>query len=122
MILTINTTKPNYLEVSLSKTGKIVYIKKVQAKKLQAEKLLITIDKLLKSKNIDFKNIEAIKVANKGGSFTSLRIGVLTANTLAYAWKIPVYSLEGKTNLAKGFKLVSPVYDRDPDIYKDKSN
>jgi tRNA A37 threonylcarbamoyladenosine modification protein TsaB len=35
-------------------------------------------------------------VADEGGSFTSLRIGVITANALAYALKIPVIGESGR--------------------------
>ena len=77
------------------------------------------IDKLLKTQKIKLSALKKIVVASYGGSFTSLRIGVITANALAYALKIPVES-EMKTKKANKrfgrYSLVEPVYDREPNI------
>ena len=63
--------------------------------------------------------MKKIKVENYGGSFTSLRIGVITANALAYALKIPVEANSKINHKNKKFGLysiVEPVYDREPNI------
>lgn len=119
MTLYINTIAKDEITISLRQGTEILANKVVQAPRLQAEKLLPTIDRLLSAKKIKLKQLTKIVVANQGGSFTSLRIGVITANALAYALKIPVEA-EPKT-LKKNkkfsvYSIVEPIYDREPNI------
>jgi len=94
-------------------------VKKIKSDRTQAEKLLPAIDKLLKSSKLRLRNLNGIEVENRGGSFTSLRIGVVTANALAYALNIAVIG-KGKANVVKSkkkkFNIVGPLYDREPEI------
>ncbi len=112
MILIINSTLIDQLAVSLVKGQNVLIKKKIKAKRQQAEKLLPSIEKLLKAVKLTLSDINEIKVANQGGSFTSLRIGVLTANALAYALKIPVTSLTEPVKKNSRFNLVEPIYDQ----------
>jgi tRNA threonylcarbamoyladenosine biosynthesis protein TsaB len=119
MILHIDTTTPDEIIISLEKDNKFLAIKKIKAPRTQAEKLLPAIDKLLKSQKIKISRLQKIIVANFGGSFTSLRIGVITANALAYALNIPVEAAEkNQKNIKKfsGYSIVEPRYDREPNI------
>jgi len=119
MILYINTTQQDEITIALKNSAKIITQKKIAAPRAQAEKLLPGIDRLLKSKKIKLSALEKIVVANRGGSFTSLRIGVITANALAYALKIPVVAEEKKGAKNKKFgsySIVEPLYDREPNI------
>ncbi len=123
MILYINTSLVDSLEVSLKKDDKLILKKQIKAKKKQAEKLLLSIDKLLKSSNVKLKDIKEIRVYNYGGTFTGLRIGVLTANALAYSLQIPVNSAETKEQKNKKFsskKLVKANYEKEASIGKKK--
>jgi tRNA threonylcarbamoyladenosine biosynthesis protein TsaB len=119
MTLHINTTTNNEIIIALKHGAKIIAQKKIAAPRQQAEKLLPGIDRLLKSKKIKISALKKIVVANQGGSFTSLRIGVITANALAYALKIPVEA-EPKTpkkNKKFGiYSIVEPVYSSEPNI------
>ncbi len=108
MILYINTSKNDLIEIAVKSADKLVATKKIKSHRSQAEKLLPAVEKLLKLKKIKLKNLSEIEVENRGGSFTSLRIGVITANALAYA-------------LGIGKKIVEPIYDREPEITKKKS-
>jgi tRNA threonylcarbamoyladenosine biosynthesis protein TsaB len=124
MTLYINTTIQDDIAVSLKAGDKVLVLKKISAPRQQAEKLLPLIDKLLKSKKIKLSQLKKIVVANQGGSFTSLRIGVITANALAYALKIPVEAEPKSSKKNKNFgaySLVEPVYDREPNIGKAKN-
>jgi len=103
MILFINTTNNDFLEIALKEGGKTVAQKKIKTHYDQAEKLLPAIEKMIKARKLELKNIKKIEVENRGGSFTSLRIGVVTANALNYA-------LGGKIDIAV------PVYDKEPNI------
>ena len=118
MTLYINTTAHEEILLSLSDGEKVLVSKKIKALRQQSEKLLPSIEKLLLSKKIKLTSLKKIVVANFGGSFTSLRIGVITANALAYALNIPVEA-ESKIKKNKTFSkysLVEPIYDREPNI------
>ncbi len=119
MILIINTSNNDYIELILEKDNKILKRKKVLARRRQAEKLLPSIDKLLTSANCNLKLIKKIKVAHQGDSFTSLRIGILTANALAYALGIKVETINfTKKNIKSfgDFNIIIPVYNHNLDI------
>lgn len=119
MELYINTTSQTEIVIALFKSGKKMVTKKIKAPRKQAEKLLGGIEKLLKSRKVNLGQLEKIIVANYGGSFTALRIGVITANALAYALKIPVTSDPASKKGVKKFSnysLVEPIYDREPNI------
>lgn len=118
MTLYINTTNRDEIIISLKDGDNILVTKKINSPRTQAEKLLPAIDRLLKLKKIKLSDLKKIIVANYGGSFTSLRIGVITANALAYALNIPIEA-ENKIKKNKefsGYSIVEPIYDREPNI------
>ncbi|HPT08076.1 MAG TPA: hypothetical protein PLE28_00030 [bacterium] len=124
MILIINTSDNNQIELILEKDGLVFKRKKFLARRQQAEKLLPAIDKLLKLANCSLKSINKIKVVHQGDSFTSLRIGILTANALAYALGIKIETVNfTKKNIKSlgDFDIVIPAYNHNPDI-KIKNN
>lgn len=135
MILYIDTTENEYIYLALLEKDKakykIISSKKIKAFRQQSEKLIAGIDKLLKLKKVDISSLSQIVVNNEGISFTALRIGVITANALAFSLSIPVYSgkiiVDGNNNfgnfskLKKGkifskFSLVKPIYSAEPNI------
>jgi len=119
MLLYINTTKNNSqeIELKLKKGIKVIAVKEVNAQYSQAEKLLVSIDCLLKDADLDLKDLKEIYVKNSGGSFTALRIGVITANTLSYALGIKVVSSSKKyINKSKNFNIIKPKYSKEPNI------
>jgi len=122
MTLYINTVTNNEIILSLASGEKTIAFKKISADRQQAEKLLPAIDKLITETGKKLKAIKKIVVADQGGSFTSLRIGVLTANALAYALHIPVMGESGKKSQKKvaGLTLVAPIYSAEPNIGKAK--
>ena len=110
----IDTTDREEAIIGLKDSGKIVAQKKFNAARAQAEKLLPEIDKLLLKKAIKLNDLTGIEVNNIGSSFTSLRIGVITANTLGFALGIPVTPFNAKTKKMDKFSIVPPIYDREP--------
>lgn len=122
MTLTIDTSNADLMMISLELAEK-KYLKKIKSTKQQSEKLLISIESLLEKYNFSFKDLKKIKVESEGNSFTSLRIGVLTANALAYALKIPVEALNNNPNLKfPGGYTVAPKYQSEPNIGKAKQS
>ncbi len=82
----------------------------------QAEQLLPGILELLAEQKLEWSDLDAIQVINQGGSFTSLRIGVVTANALAYALGLPVAGTSGQPLPSDGYQIVEPEYSGQPNI------
>lgn len=117
MILHINTTENNEIMLELIKNEKIIDRKKILAPKKQAELLLPGIEKMLSKNGFSLNDLKKVKVDNSGGSFTSLRIGVVTANALAYALNIDIEAQDKKDfKKAKKIKLIPPKYSQEPQI------
>lgn len=114
MILYIDTTPDNLIELGLKDGQTLIAKKKFSCRRAQAEMLLPAIEAMLKAKKIKLKQIKKIEVANRGGSFTSLRIGVVTANALACALGIPAAGIGEKD--VRRLKVVKPYYDRELEI------
>lgn len=84
-----------------------------------AETVHHRLHELLAQQGLQLGNIQAMVVYEGPGSFTGLRIGLTTANTLAYALKIPMagatgddWEERGITNIlqGKGQPQVMPEY------------
>lgn len=123
MTLYIDTASPDHLVVALRRDGKVIARRKVRAPRRQAERLLPSIEKLLADQGVSLSQLKDIVVADAGGSFTALRIGVITANALAYALGIKIKGEsqpEAKTRKFGRFAIVEPIYDREPTIGRPK--
>lgn len=120
MILYIDTTQNNLIEIGLKDKNKFIVKKKFSSRRTQAEKLLPAIAKLLKDNQLKLSDLKSLEVANQGGSFTSLRIGVVTANALAYALAIPIRGDKDRAKKVKNGKfssnVVGPEYGGEPKI------
>lgn len=116
MILIIDTTEKDLVIISFVDKDK-TYQQKIRAHYQQAEKLLPSIVKMMSKLKITWSDIKEIKAQSKGGGFSSLRIGVLTANALAYALRIPVRSLNNSDLISfGGVQVVKPEYQSEPNI------
>jgi len=136
--------------------GKILVYKKIKAEYQQAEKLLTAIEKIIVKYQQEIKKEKFIRreqkflfpagfwsqilgiiVVQGPGGFTSLRIGIATANAMAWALQIPIVGVEwkmskddpvelqdkqlinfglNKIKKIKKFKQVLPKYGREPNI------
>lgn len=115
MILTINTARQNGRQLAVSlekKDGQTVLEYAEEAIFSQSEKLLPLISRLLRDSQVEISDITKIEVNDSGEGFTGLRIGVATANALAYALDIQVTPL----GVENGKGPVSPKYNREPNI------
>ncbi|MDD4412429.1 MAG: tRNA (adenosine(37)-N6)-threonylcarbamoyltransferase complex dimerization subunit type 1 TsaB [Patescibacteria group bacterium] len=118
MFLKIDTTDREFIFLSLNKADAVLAKAKVKAFRQQGEKLLPAINKLLKKNNFKLKDLEKIVVVNGAGSFSSLRIGIVTANALAYVLDIPVEDQRGKFIKRDGLQIVEPKYIGEANIGK----
>ncbi len=116
MVLFIDTTKKDLVILRLSEKGEEIINLEEKYERAQAEKLLPALSKVLKKTNKTLADIKEIEVNNDGGTFTSLRIGVITANALAFALNVPIKSTSGLILSKKGLKIVKPKYNSPPKI------
>lgn len=126
MILYIDTSEADWiilaLIIKIKNSEREIARKKWTAKnKTQSEKLLICIDKFLKSEKITWQKITAIKVKNEGASFTGLRLGVITANSLAWSKDLKIIATKNSYLKKNGIKMIRPIYNRKPDIVISKN-
>jgi tRNA threonylcarbamoyladenosine biosynthesis protein TsaB len=117
MILYINTSKTDLIEVKLILDNKIIKESISHENLRQSELLLKMIDKVVSN----LKKLKAIYVVSGPGAFSALRIGVSTANALAWSLHIPVMELEADQDISqvkilKEFKSVVPKYGKEPNI------
>ena len=93
--------------IALKSGGEIVIQNFYPGNREQAEKLLPSIEQLLTEAGLKLFDLEKIEVVNCGGSFTSLRLGVVIANALGYALGVPVSGTSGQSFLASGYQIVA---------------
>ncbi len=135
MYLIINTADNEQITIILAASTADFYVKSLPAAKRQSEKLLSAISSLLAQKKITAKELKGIAVVSGPGGFTSLRIGIVCANTLAFALSIPVVGISKdefasekelvaqalvKLKKAKPGSIVRPIYASEPNITKSK--
>ncbi len=122
-ILFINTSESES-EVALIVDSDVLANKAWTAEKNLGSELLPQVLELLESNSLTLDDLTAIAVHPGPGSFTGTRIGVTTANTLAWSRDIPVVAsttpeqsqqLVSKTS-AHFTTIVIPIYDRDPAV------
>ncbi len=105
MILTINTTNREKIEVGFINNN--IWCCFEFETKNQSNDLLIIISAILAKEKISLQNINALLVHTGSGSYTGVRIGVTTANTLAWSLNKPVYGFSDE-NLDKVLSQVIP--------------
>ncbi|QGJ71382.1 tRNA (Adenosine(37)-N6)-threonylcarbamoyltransferase complex dimerization subunit type 1 TsaB [Planctomycetales bacterium 10988] len=93
MILSIDTSGREG-SVALRKEGKLVEQIELPGQPRSTQTLAPAIQKLLKQHDLPPQEIEAIAVTTGPGSFTGLRVGVMTAKTMAYALKVPIVGVD----------------------------
>jgi tRNA threonylcarbamoyladenosine biosynthesis protein TsaB len=104
MYLFIDSSQKDEMQVAvLEKDGSVLVLKKVKSKYQQAEKLLPSIETVLDSIKMKKENIKGVLVVHGPGGFTSLRIGIATANAFGFSLNIPVVGIE-KVEIEKNKK------------------
>jgi len=126
MILKIDTSKKELIRIIIEKNSKVFILKEKNVDYNQAELLLFFINDILEENNVNLSEIDKIQVENRGDSFTALRIGIITANALAYALGINIQDFKGKNSVFSGdekkISFVIPEYSKEPSITITKTN
>ncbi|HVA97202.1 MAG TPA: tRNA (adenosine(37)-N6)-threonylcarbamoyltransferase complex dimerization subunit type 1 TsaB [Candidatus Acidoferrales bacterium] len=87
--LLIDTTNNKEVTVGLKIDGK-EFINKKPLDTRKAQVVLPILEKMLKERGLQLKDLNAIEVNPGPGSFTGIRVGLSIANTLGFLLKIPV--------------------------------
>src|SRR5579864_1237190 len=107
MILAIKTAGSKAELYLLDQAAKPLSSETWEAGRELSAQILIKIEQLLKKSKIGFDGLSAIVVFQGPGSFTSLRIGISVANTMAYALSIPIVGSNAKNWLSQGVKALA---------------
>lgn len=126
LILTIRTDKPT-AELRLWLDDELKIEKVWYAHKELSAGILQQIANILEKVDCQVKDLKGIVVYKGPGSFTGLRIGITTANALAYSLRVPLVGATGENwqklgieGLAKDLndKIVIPFYGSEANVTK----
>ncbi len=92
LILNIDTASDN-AHVSLAKDGLILHSLSNESQKEHAAFLQAGIQQLVKSVDVNLKDVDAVAVTAGPGSYTGLRVGMASAKGLCYALKKPLITI-----------------------------
>lgn len=129
MIVLFLRTDGSSAYAAVSGDGKVLAEERWESGRQLARDLLGRIVSLLSSTDLTFGHINGIACFAGPGSFTSLRIGITTANTLAYANTIPIVSASGddwistcidRLMVGDDERVVKPLYGSEPNITPQK--
>lgn len=137
MILFLDTTDRKRITVGLVDEGRMKKKIEERGEFQQSEKLLPLINKLLRKNKIMLADLSGIIVVSGPGGFTSVRIGVIAANTLGFVLRIPVAGVPKPASstigklIKEGLKklkgvnvgeIALPFYGAEPNITKPKGS
>ena len=132
MILFLDTSQKEKIIIAVYARNVFKKRNLVKIKNHHSEELLKNIDAFLKIHSLKARSLSGIAVVSGPGGFSSLRIGITCANTLAWALEIPVFGVamaefdsnekEFRNFLFKKLKkarrgiFVVPLYGKEPNI------
>lgn len=132
MILFIDSSDGQTIFVAFAdRQGKLKIQKRLAARYRQAARLLPAIESLRKKLRQPIAAVTGIIVVSGPGPFTALRVGVITANTLAWALNVPIVAIKAsepadatasierglaRLNTAHRAAIIEPYYGQAPNI------
>lgn len=93
MIVSIDTSSAISVAVTDADASVALARRSVFAPRGHAEHLADMIREALAEAEVERKAITAVAVGTGPGPFTGLRVGLVTARTLAFAWNVPVWGV-----------------------------
>lgn len=130
MFLILNTSDNEKVSLVLIREKSVIK-EEFEIDFFESEKILLLINRFLKKNKTKLVNLKGLGVFMGPGPFTALRVGIVVANTLAYALNIPVYGfkenevrnprkLRNRIEQNKSKVLIRPFYGQLPSITKPK--
>ncbi len=126
MIVYINTSERDAFSIALLKGEECVRTETIDSPRKSSELLLSAIEDMLTKEKKTIQDILGIAVVHGPGSFTALRIGVATANALAFGLQVPVQGVDKSSDfstIARSLEnqldytqSVVPAYGSEPNI------
>ncbi len=108
-------TATKVCSVALCRDGEIIAAYDVNTGMTHSEGLLPQLEQLLQRTGVSKKEIGLVAVSMGPGSFTGLRIGLATAEAMAYSWQCCLHGVDTLEGLAYNIPLegvvLSPVLD-----------
>jgi len=114
--LFINSSADQTL-IGLFVNGEMIAQKLIEIRSELSQRLLIEIDQLIKDNNFQ---IESVSVFAGPGSYTGLRIGITTANFIAWSLRVPIYEADAGGAVTNQKDYILPVYLQAAHITKPK--
>lgn len=124
IFLALRTDKPE-AEIGLFDGQEKIAYELWEAHRQLAETLHKKIEEILHAADKDWKDVAGIVVYEGPGSFTGLRIGIATANAIAYSLKAPIVATQTDEWATKGIErllagerdeIALPFYGQDAHI------
>ncbi|MFA5691982.1 MAG: tRNA (adenosine(37)-N6)-threonylcarbamoyltransferase complex dimerization subunit type 1 TsaB [Acholeplasmataceae bacterium] len=97
-------TSTNIMIIMLHVDGKLKGIKQRKAKSDHQAYIIPLIDELLKEHNLNIKDIDTFIVGIGPGSYTGLRVSVMTAKMFSYTLKLNLMKVSSLLFLTSGYK------------------
>lgn len=101
MVLTLRTDKPD-AEIALYDDGNLIAQEMWLAHRKLVETIHTQVEQLLHAQGKEWSDLQGIVVFEGPGSFTGLRIGISTANAIAYSLAIPIVATRDEAWATKG--------------------
>jgi tRNA threonylcarbamoyladenosine biosynthesis protein TsaB len=106
-ILAIETSTPEG-SVAVSEDTKILSEIFIATDRTHSENLIMSIDQALKEAGVELSKIDCIAISRGPGSFTSLRISMTMAKTLAFTLDKPIVAVSSLLAFANAYSTATP--------------
>ena len=97
LIIAINTASSaaeRKSAIALIEMGKVLGEESWYSNRNESERILPGLDRLLKENGKSWDDVGGVFVVKGPGSYTSLRVGITIANTIAWVRKIPMWTTD----------------------------
>jgi tRNA threonylcarbamoyladenosine biosynthesis protein TsaB len=95
-------TSTKVFSLTVSKDEKVLRFRNIRTERILETSMVKSIDQLLKSCRLKFKDVDAVAIGLGPGSFTSLRVGLSTVKALALATGKKIVGVASLDVLASG--------------------
>lgn len=108
-ILAMDTSN-QAMGVAVSKDGQPLGELSTNIKKNHSVRLMLAIDHLMREVNMAPTDLDKIVAAKGPGSYTGVRIGLMTAKSMAWSLDIPITGVSSLEVLAWQGRFIIPIY------------